>query len=106
MTKLFLILGVFSILGYTCSRNEKPAFWKKAVLVNADTTLATVDFDRDIKSILKSRCTPCHFPGGTMYAKLPFDNPQTIRDHPAGIFKRIKDPEEVKKLKAFLAEKQ
>lgn len=77
----------------------------KASLVKTDTIDVRVEFDPDIKLILKTRCTPCHFPGGSMYSKLPFDNPQTILDHPEGIFRRIKDPEEVKKLKVFLEQK-
>ena len=104
MIKLFLIVCILSILEYTCSRKGKSTKQSEA-LAKADTIKVLVAFDPDIKSILKTHCTPCHFPGGSMYARLPFDNPQTIRDHPDGIFRRIKDPEEVKKLKAFLDQK-
>jgi hypothetical protein len=36
---------------------------------------------------------------------MPFDKPETIRDHSAGVIRRFKDPSEVKKLKAFLETK-
>jgi hypothetical protein len=48
---------------------------------------------------------PCHFTGGKMYEKLPFDKAQTIRDHQEGILRRIKGDDDVKKLKEFLAQK-
>ena len=47
-------------------------------------------FESRIKPILFTRCTPCHVPGGKMYAKLPFDDPQTVRAHPEGVLKRLK----------------
>ena len=61
-----------------------------------------MDFDADIKPIFQAHCQPCHFNGGKMYERMPFDQAKTIRDHSEGIFRRIKDPEEVKKLTAFL----
>ena len=61
-----------------------------------------LNFDLEIKPIFVSHCQPCHFPGGKMYEKMPFDKAETIRDHQAGILRRIKDPLEVEKLKAFL----
>ena len=109
MIKLISIVALFHFLGYTCSRKETLNHAATTLHVDAkqDTIplqKALVDFDNDIKPILTGRCMPCHFPGGSMYGKLPFDNPKTIREHPTGIFKRIKDPAEVEKLKAFLAQ--
>ena len=37
-----------------------------------------VDFQTQIRPILEKRCQPCHFAGGKMYARMPFDKPQTI----------------------------
>ena len=90
---------------FACSRKEKSAPKPEASLIKADTFHVEVDFHKDVQPILEAHCTPCHFPGGKMYVKMPFDKPQTIRDHTEGIFKRIKDPAEVMKLKAFLGQK-
>ena len=71
-----------------------------AVHVSQDTT-RLVDFDKDIVPMLKERCSPCHFPGGKMYAKMPFDQAKTIHDHREGVTKRFKD-QELDRIKAYL----
>lgn len=63
-----------------------------------------VDFDSQVKPILQTRCTPCHFPGGVMHAKLPFDQAQTIRDLGDKLFTRLKDEQEQALLRSFLAQ--
>lgn len=63
-----------------------------------------VDFDSQVKPILQTRCTPCHFPGGVMHAKLPFDQARTIRDLGEKLFTRIKDEQEQALLQTFLAQ--
>jgi hypothetical protein len=84
------------------------------ILILASCLLATspapqpkaqpVDFQTQIRPILEKRCQPCHFTGGTMYGKMPFDRPQTIRTLGEKMFTRIKDPKEQAILRAFLAE--
>ena len=64
-----------------------------------------VDFARDIQPVLEKRCTPCHFPGGKMHAKLPFDQPATIHTLGERLFSRIKKEEEQAVIRAFLAQK-
>lgn len=64
-----------------------------------------VDFQSQIRPILEKRCQPCHFTGGKMYAKMPFDRPQTIHTLGEKMFTRIKDPQEQALLRAFLAQK-
>jgi len=64
---------------------------------------ATVDFATDVQPILEVGCRPCHFEGGKMYAKLPFDRPETIRSlGEKRLFTRIKDEEERGVIRAFL----
>lgn len=62
-----------------------------------------VTFERDIKPILERRCTPCHFTGGKMYARLPFDRAETITKLGEKLFTRIKQDDEQKVIRAFLA---
>lgn len=70
----------------------------------ADSTPATsrpVVFATDVQPILE-RCRPCHFEGGKMYEKLPFDSPDTIRSLGTALFTRIKDEEEQAIIRVFL----
>jgi hypothetical protein len=60
-------------------------------------------FETDVKPILQQRCVPCHFPGGKMYARLPFDRPETIVKLGEKLFTRIKDEGERAKIRKFLA---
>jgi hypothetical protein len=62
----------------------------------------SIDFKTMIQPIFEKRCNPCHFPGGKMYEKMPFDNPKTILNHEAGILRRIKADEEVELVKQFI----
>jgi hypothetical protein len=100
---LYLQLPFFTLLAAYSCRNEH----NQPMVAEVNTAQASSDtteflaFDQDIVPILKSRCSPCHFPGGKMYAKMPFDQSKTITDHREGVLKRFKDPE-LMKLKAYL----
>ncbi|HLE31110.1 MAG TPA: hypothetical protein VJB38_00735 [Bacteroidota bacterium] len=39
-----------------------------------------VTFEDTIAPILKKNCTPCHFEGGKMFEKHPFNKYETVRD--------------------------
>ena len=90
------------LVGYSCRKeSSQPEIAQVAsVPVVQDSTLV-VDFEKDIVPILKARCSPCHFPDGKMYEKMPFDKPKTILDHSAGVARRLKE-QELDKLKAYL----
>ena len=90
------------LVGYSCRKeNNQPVVAQVAsVQVLQDSTQA-IDFDKDIVPILKSHCSPCHFTGGKMYEKMPFDKSKTIIDHAAGVTRRLKG-QDLDKLKAFL----
>ena len=63
-----------------------------------------VDFTTHVKPILQDRCQPCHFPGGAMYQRLPFDRPETIKTLGEKLFTRIKDENERRTIRQFLAQ--
>jgi len=69
-------------------------------------TADSMDFKTMIQPIFEKRCNPCHFPGGKMYEKMPFDNPKTIMNHEAGILRRIKDDKEVELVNRFINSKK
>jgi hypothetical protein len=43
-----------------------------------------------VRPIVKEHCTPCHEPGGKMYARLPFDDPKVLSSHSEGVMRRLK----------------
>lgn len=81
-------------------------FWllasRPAVSVPAAPIPHPVDFARDVRPILERRCQPCHFPGGKMYAKLPFDRAATIDQLGTRLFTRIKDKREQEIIRRYL----
>ncbi len=40
--------------------------------------IPNVTFQQNILPLLKTKCTPCHFEGGKVYDRLPFDDYQTV----------------------------
>jgi hypothetical protein len=60
------------------------------------------DFATEIQPIFKARCQPCHFQGGKVYDRLPFDRPETITKLGTKLFTRIKDEKEQRLIREFL----
>jgi len=105
---VFVLLSIVSCYGCarmnagtrmtaSASSSEKPA------PVSATTT-ARVDFPTQIKPMLEAKCQPCHFSGGKVYAKMPFDRPETIKTMGTKLFTRIKDENERRLIRDFLAQ--
>ena len=63
-----------------------------------------LEFEKDIQPILQSHCTPCHFKDGKMYEKMPFDKSKTLVDFQEGILRRLKNEQELEKVRAYLAQ--
>ena len=82
----------------------RPAAIRASAPVPTLAALRPVSFETQIRPILEKRCQPCHFTGGKMYARMPFDRPQTIRTLGEKMFTRIKDSKEQAVLRAFLAQ--
>jgi hypothetical protein len=80
---------------YTVAENQD------AAPVSAGTTAANA-FD-PVRILLANRCAPCHIPGGKMYERLPWDNPEVVKAHKDGILRRLKTPEDKKILEDWLA---
>jgi hypothetical protein len=96
------LLAIVLIFGlYLCFHANSEASWvPKANRVSYSP--AKVDFATDVKPILEKNCKPCHFSGGTMYASLPFDHPQTIKKLGTKLFTRIKDENDRRPIRDFL----
>src|SRR5437867_12853404 len=84
MPKSMLMLTLILIAGFkTCNGTKPNALTKSSTTMNEPTTSTQTLAERptvppDIRPILQPRCEPCHFQGGQMYEKLPFDKPETI----------------------------
>ena len=89
--KLLLFFCFLTLLGWLGSDIKKspPGVPIKTLNILKDT----IDFATQIQPILVKNCSPCHFTGGKMYEKMPFDKDTTILNHQAGILKRIKGDE-------------
>jgi len=70
----------------------------------ASSTKERVDFDTQLKPIFHSKCMPCHFSGGKMYDRLPFDKPDTIRKLGTKLSTRIDDKNERRLIEDFLSQ--
>jgi hypothetical protein len=63
-----------------------------------------IDFATEVRPILESRCTPCHFAGGVMYQRLPFDRSETIKTLGTKLFTRLKDENQQRLIREFLSQ--
>ncbi len=103
-----LILTLVLTLGVgTCGRSQRNALSVTPSMLATSAPLAGAtkrDFEKEIKPIFQSRCLPCHFQGGKVYDKLPFDKPETISKLGTKLFTRIKDEKEQRLIREFLAQ--
>jgi hypothetical protein len=91
--KQLLLYGFIPLFAWqTCGVKDSssPATENKAAGLIKDT----INFSNQVHPIMVKNCSPCHFPGGKMYERMPFDQDTTILNHEAGILKRIKKEEE------------
>jgi hypothetical protein len=72
--------------------------------VASTNTPAKVDFTTQIKPMLEAKCRPCHFSGGAVYQRMPFDQAATIKTLGTKLFTRIKDENERALIRQFLSQ--
>ena len=100
---LALILA-FTMCGCAKLNAAAPTVSTESAYKPTTSSLTKVDFTSQIRPLLESRCTPCHFAGGTMYERLPFDRPETIKKLGTKLFTRIKDEKEQRLIQEFLSQ--
>src|SRR5262249_43938830 len=110
MPKSMLMLALILIAGFkTCNGTKPNVLTKSSTTMNkpatsTQTLAARPTFASDITPILQSSCQPCHFQGGQMYEKLPFDKPETITKLGTKLFTRIKNEDQQRLIREFLSE--
>jgi len=101
-----VVLGVVAmgLLLVESGSIAKPARGAGDVAPVSSSAKARVDFETQLKPIFKSKCMPCHFSGGQMYERLPFDKPETIRKLGTRLFTRIKEENDRRLIEDFLTQ--
>ena len=90
--------------GFVASLLLVGSFVLVATLTSIKTMAERPTFASDVRPILESSCQPCHFQGGQMYEKLPFDKPETITKLGTKLFTRIKNEDQQRLIREFLLE--
>ena len=108
MRSLLVVIGMGLLLmesgGTVRSARMPEVVAASSTVSTSSTTKARVDFDTQLKPIFQSKCMPCHFSGGQMYDRLPFDKPATIRKLGTRLFTRIKDENDRRLIEDFLTQ--
>lgn len=100
-----LLLILVAVTSYSCGRNLGFTSTVSAQQRRPISTIAAkVDFATQVEPLLKSKCQPCHFSGGKVYDKLPFDRAATIKTLGTKLFTRIRDENERKVIREFLSQ--
>ena len=92
----FCFILLFGLFGSSLKKPVAPLSERPAMILND-----TIDFTSQVQPILVKNCSPCHFTGGKMYERMPFDKDTTIINHEKGILRRIKGDENIV-LKTFI----
>ncbi|HET6723906.1 MAG TPA: hypothetical protein VFH07_14200 [Chitinophagaceae bacterium] len=89
--KLLLFFCFIILFGWLAGSFKDPP----ATIARNSTIILkdTIDFIKQVQPVLVKNCSPCHFTGGKMYDRMPFDKDTTIVNHEKGILKRIKGDE-------------
>ena len=100
--RVVLVVVAMGLLLVESRSIAKPARKFENITPVSATAKARVDFETQLKPIFKSKCMPCHFSGGQMYDRLPFDKPATIRKLGTRLFTRIKEENDRRLIEDFL----
>ncbi len=100
--KLFpAIIIPFILLVHTCTFHEanNGTTVKKEEVATDDHR---IDFEKEVLPVLVQNCSPCHFTGGKMYERLPFDKAATLINNADKILKRVSSDEKKAIVKDFI----
>jgi hypothetical protein len=81
---------------------ETPSATAPSPVALAAVAVGDDAFRSRVQPILERRCTPCHFPGGQMYDRLPFDRAAVVRSKSERLLRRLKVVEEHRAVEEWL----
>lgn len=101
---MLMLVSILGMEAWILTKSNTPASATAGQLGLPTATWrnAKPNFASDINPIFQARCQPCHFQGGKVYDRLPFDKPETIIKLGTKLFTRIKDEKEQQKIREFL----
>ena len=102
---IFIATGLLVVEWGGFARPAGTTTMASAVVSTTSGEKHPIDFETQVKPILKSKCMPCHFTGGKMYDRLPFDKPETIRKLGARLFTRINEENDRRLIEEFLTQR-
>ena len=100
---IVLIMVLSAGLCFCSTKKEQPGIKGNSI---ASFSGDKLNFQTQVEPVFQKNCSPCHFPGGKIYGRMPFDKDTTIIHHEAGILRRIKNAEEVSLIKRFIQENE
>lgn len=101
---LFLCIGCYSCSHRSAAMLLTATSGAGNVSKTAPGTAGKIDFTKEVQPILERKCQPCHFSGGKVYQKLPFDRAETIKTLGEKLFTRIKDENERRVIREYLSQ--
>ncbi len=106
--RIGVLILTLVVLGGSCTQATKLASISTAPVAQLRNSPSPtkIDFATQVRPILEARCQPCHFSGGKVYQRMPFDRPETIKTLGTRLFTRIKDENERQIIREFLAQNQ
>ena len=107
MRAVVVLIGMVLLLAESGGKPKRAGITYAASPVSVSKSSAPnarVDFETQLKPIFKAKCMPCHFSGGQVYDRLPFDKPETIRKLGTKLFTRIKQEDDRRLIEDFLAQ--
>lgn len=96
----FILLSCFIMMQTGIMHNSPTIDAKKKS--PASSIENKLDFEKDVLPVLVKNCSPCHFTGGKMYERLPFDKEATILNNADKILKRVEKDEKKAVVKEFI----
>ena len=69
---------------------------------DSGSTKEIVSFKSGVAPLLVKNCQPCHFPGGKVFAKLPFEDYLTVKKLGLKLNTRFKEKEQQTLVKAWV----
>ena len=91
--KLWTYIGVgLAFMGAIYLDVLAPGVQQEHKISEPKDTLYT--YHKDVLPLLQANCNPCHFPGGKVYKKLPFDDSTTVAHLGKKLNTRLKQKEQ------------